>query len=113
MGADSAALAALLQKLAGKVRFAQPAAMSRFGKAASKQISILTVAFPLEVERNLGWRDGAPPTVDPRLFIESTVADAPDPDRIYSDATGGRVLCQLDIFVSGRAPITAAATTSG
>ena len=85
-------MVAFLQKLAGKLRFAQAAAMGRHDKAALKPTYDLIAAgggqFPTTVKHSIKWWEEKHPFIVPKVLMDSKLSDGPGPVRIYSDATG-------------------------
>ena len=88
-----------VQKLAGKLCFAQTMVMGRFGKAALRPIYEMisrgggssTIAFRICLE----WRKCVLPKIAPRIIKAPPEGEAERPVRVYSDATGDGSLASL------------------
>ena len=107
---DSASLAAL-QKLAGKVRFAQRAIIGGIGRAALNSFYELLAkkggALPRSVKDCLRSQELALPAIAPRLLVSLRCTNPADPLRLYSDATEAGKLASASAFScdEGRRPV--------
>ena len=96
---QQAASLARLQKLAGRLRFTQAAAMGKFGRAALRPIYELIAKgggkLSPDFEECLGLRARVLPAITPRLILSRESQGVSEPFRIYSDGAGGGKLASV------------------
>ena len=93
---------ATLRKLAGKLRLAQTAIMERFARAALQPAYDLIAkggrTIPQSVRYRLRRQAFVLLAIAPRFITSPRTADAADPVRFYSGATGAGMLASISLF---------------
>ena len=98
-----------MQKLVGRLSFAQAAVMARFGRIATEPFygSIATDpgAFPPGLKLSVKWREDVLPSLAPSEIPRASRLGGRPPIRMYSSATGGGSLASLSFIHGSRFPI--------